>query len=81
MKNIDKFFYDYDRQGFFKTGITKYRKDHATGSTVCDYRISYLLKDFKFSVIVNNIFNLEYSLRPLTMESPRLASLQVIYKI
>ena len=81
MKNIDKFFLIYDKPKFFPTGITIYREDHHTGTTVYDCRISYLLKDFKFSLVVNNLLNTEYSLRPLTMESPRSTSIQIVYKI
>jgi outer membrane cobalamin receptor len=83
MKNIDKSFYDFlDGQMFgVQTGIKKYREDHHTGTFILDYRISYALKDFKFSVIVNNLLNQEFSLRPLTMEAPRATTLQVVYKI
>ncbi|MCK9204596.1 MAG: TonB-dependent receptor [Bacteroidales bacterium] len=83
MKNIDKFFYDFlDGQMFgVKTGIKKYREEHNTGTFILDYRLSYALKDFKFSVIVNNVFNTEFSLRPLTIEPPRMTQVQVIYKI
>lgn len=83
MKNIDKSFYDFlDSQMFgVNTGIKKYREDHNTGTFILDYRISFALKDFKFSVIVNNLLNQEFSLRPLTMEAPRATTLQVVYKI
>jgi len=83
MKNIDKFFYEIlDGQMFgVKTGIKKYREEHNTGTFIVDYRVSYALKSFKFSVIVNNLLNTEFSLRPLTVEPPRLTQLQVIYRI
>ena len=83
MKNIDKFFYEIlDGQMFgVKTGIKKYREEHNTGTFIVDYRVSYALKSFKFSVIVNNLLNTEFSLRPLTVEPPRMTQLQVIYKI
>jgi iron complex outermembrane receptor protein len=83
MKNIDKFFYEIlDGQMFgVKTGIKKYREEHNTGTFIIDYRVSYALKSFKFSVIVNNLLNTEFSLRPLTVEPPRMTQLQVIYKI
>jgi outer membrane cobalamin receptor len=83
MKNIDKFFYDIlDGQMFgVKSGIKKYRAEHNTGTYIVDYRISYALRSFKFSVIVNNLMNTEFSLRPLTIESPRMTQLQVVYKI
>jgi len=83
MKNIDRFFYDIlDGQMFgVKSGIKKYRAEHNTGTYIVDYRISYALRSFKFSVIVNNLMNTEFSLRPLTIESPRMTQLQVVYKI
>ncbi len=83
MKNIDKFFYDIlDGQMFgVKTGIKKYREEHNSGTFIVDYRVSYALRSFKFSVIVNNLMNTEFSLRPLTIEPPRMTQLQVIYKI
>lgn len=83
MKNIDKFFYEIlDGQMFgVNTGIKKYREEHNKGTFIVDYRMSYALKSFKFSVIVNNLMNTEFSLRPLTVEPPRMTQLQVIYKI
>ncbi len=83
MKNIDQFFYDILDGGQFgvNTGIRKYREEHNTGTFILDYRISYALKSFKFSVIVNNLMNKEFSLRPVTVEPPRMTQLQVIYKI
>jgi len=83
MQNIDKFFYEIlDGQMFgVKTGIKKYREEHNTGTFIVDYRVSYAMKSFKFSVIVNNLLNTEFSLRPLTIEPPRLTQLQVIYRI
>ncbi len=77
MKNIDQFFYD----ALDNTGIKKYREEHSKGTFIVDYRISYALKSFNFSVIVNNLMNTEFSLRPLTIEPPRMTQLQVIYKI
>lgn len=83
MKNIDKFFYEIlDGQMFgVSTGIKKYREEHNTGTFILDYRVSYAMKSFKFSVIVNNLLNTEFSLRPLTVEPPRMTQLQVIYRI
>jgi outer membrane cobalamin receptor len=83
MKNIDRFFYDFlDGQMFgVNTGIKKYREDHNTGTFIMDYRLGYNFKGFKFSLIVNNLLDTQFSLRPLTVEPPRLTQLQVIYKI
>jgi hypothetical protein len=64
-----------------KTGIKKYREEHDKGTFILDYRVSYAMRSFKFSVIVNNLLNTEFSLRPLTIEPPRMTQLQVIYRI
>ncbi|MCX6276839.1 MAG: TonB-dependent receptor [Bacteroidetes bacterium] len=83
MKNIDLFFYEaLDGQMFgVKTGIKKYREEHNSGTFIVDYRVSYALKSFNFSVIINNLLNTEFSLRPLTIEPTRMTQLQVIYRI
>ncbi|MEI6455371.1 MAG: TonB-dependent receptor [bacterium] len=83
MKNIDKAFYDFLDNPMFgvNTGIKKYREQHNTGTLILDYRLSYALKNFKFSFLVNNLLNTEFSLRPMTMEPPRMTQIQVIYTI
>jgi outer membrane cobalamin receptor len=83
MKNIDKSFYDFldDPKLGVSTGIKEYRAEHDHGTFILDYRVSYALHDFRFSLIINNLLNTEFSLRPLTMESPRMTQLQVVYKI
>ncbi len=81
MKNIDIFLYQLDTKYAMHSGIKKYREDHHSGNFIVDFRISYTLKDFRFSLLVNNIMNTEYSLRPITIESPRTTSLQVVLTI
>ena len=83
MKNIDRFFYDYLGGQMFgvNTGIKEYREENNTGTLIVDFRASFALKSFKFSFLVNNLFNHEFSLRPLTMEPVRMTQLQVVYKI
>lgn len=82
MYNIDKFFLENDRPGLFNTGIKQYRKDHHGGDYVFDTRISYeLKKHFRFSLLVNNLLNTEYSLRPISVQPPRVTSIQIVYKV
>jgi outer membrane receptor protein involved in Fe transport len=83
MKNIDRAFYEILDDPIFNvnTGIKQYRTDHNKGNFIVDFRVSYALKSFKFSLIVNNLLNTEYSLRPLTMEPVRMSQLQVVFKI
>lgn len=81
MRNIDKFFYNFDRPGYLETDITEYRDQYNNPNLIWDLRISYeLKKHFKFAFIVDNVLNKEYSLRPITIEPPRTTMLQVIYK-
>jgi iron complex outermembrane receptor protein len=82
MYNIDNFFYENDRPGLFDTGIRDYRREHHDGDFVFDARLSYeLKKHFKFTVLMNNILNTEYSLRPISVEPPRVTSIQIVYKV
>jgi outer membrane cobalamin receptor len=82
MKNIDVFLYDLDKpKPLMNTGIKKYREENNNGNFIVDVRLSYTLRDFKFSLMVNNFFNTEYSLRPITIEPPRTTQLQVLLHI
>lgn len=78
MQNIDKTFYDIDQTGTLPTGIIRYRETHDHGIWVTDARISYtFMKHYKAALVVNNLFNLEYSLRPVKAEPMRTIALQV----
>jgi outer membrane receptor protein involved in Fe transport len=85
IRNIDKFFYDLEvwppADPAFDIGIKKYREEHNRGNFIVDMRVSYSLRGFRFSAIVNNVLNTEFSLRPATIEPTRLTTVQVIYKI
>jgi hypothetical protein len=79
MKNIDVFLEQMETM--MHSGIKEYRAEHNKGSFIVDTRLSYSYKDFKFSFLVKNFFNTEYSLRPMTIEAPRTTSLQVLLHI
>jgi outer membrane receptor protein involved in Fe transport len=88
MENIDKTFYDLDKipgtniDGVLPTGIIEYREKNNDGSLVFDARISYRFAEkFTVALISNNIANLEYTLRPLKIESPRTIALQLSAKL
>ena len=81
MKQIDETFYQLDN-GVLNSGIQKYREKHNTGTSIYDARIGYKVsKRLKVSFVVNNLFNLSYSLRPLKIESPRTFALQLSLKV
>jgi iron complex outermembrane receptor protein len=83
MKNIDIFLYQLDTPdpGSMHSGIKKYRAEHNKGNIIVNFRVAYSLKIVKFSLLVNNLLNTEYSLRPITIEPPRVTSLQVVLNI
>ena len=78
IKNIDNTFYLLDNPNQPGSGITKYRETHRKPIQLLDARISYMIKkQYKAAIVVNNIFNKSYSLRPLKIESPRTICLQL----
>lgn len=86
MKNIDQFFVDYDNPSGFSTGIVNYSSQHngkfTANNLIFDARLGYeLKKHFRFGLIMNNILNKAYTLRPMSPEAPRTTSLQVVYKL
>jgi len=78
MRNIDKTFYDIDQTGILPTGIIQYRKDHHDGTWVTDARMSYAFaKHYKAAIVVNNLFNAQYSLRPVKSDPMRTIAIQL----
>jgi len=91
MKNVDMFFYKYDRfspkaakpipiSPFPFDGLDNYRETHNSGTTVVGFYASVEMWNVKLSLIVSNLLNKEYSLRPMCPEAPRLTTLQLLYK-
>jgi len=85
IQNIDRIFIDLDKdsgipffEGVLPTGIKSYRDAReGKGDFVIDTRLMYQLSEtVKVSIIVNNLLNREYMIRPLTIESPRTGQLQ-----
>lgn len=62
-------------------GIATYRDLNNKGYHLVDTRISYEKKKLKFSFLVNNILNSEYTLRPALIEAPRNVGFRIDYKI
>jgi iron complex outermembrane receptor protein len=81
MQNIDIFLYQLDTPRAMHSGIIKYREKHHDGNFIVDCRVGYAFGIFKVSLIVNNLMNTEYSLRPITIEAPRTTSVQVLVNI
>jgi outer membrane receptor protein involved in Fe transport len=93
MKNIDRCFYEFDPQSsiappFVKEtkmelpfeGLENNMEEHKKGNWIFGLRASIEMWNVKLSVIVNNLFNKEYSLRPMAAEAPRTTTVQLLYK-
>ena len=80
MQNIDEVFYSLSSLASY--GISQYRQEHNKGVNVFDAHIGKdLSKRVKAAFVVNNVFNLSYSLRPLKVEPPRTFALRVTWKV
>ncbi len=85
MQNIDRAFSDIEvltsntQPYLYSIKATKYWKTHY-GFNVFDARLSCRLTERqKLSLICSNLFNIDYTLRPLKTEAPRTTSIQYVY--
>lgn len=79
MQNIDKAFSQLENYfpTEFNPGIIPWRANHTKGDFVFDARIGYTFSDkHKIALIMNNVLNREYAIRPLAIEEPRLTMVQ-----
>ncbi len=86
--NLDKAIFDFE-DATLATGGTiqpilyrNYFENHNNGNAIFDTRLSYTFgKYHKLAIIVDNVFNRWYSLRPLKAEPMRKFTLQYNLKI
>jgi outer membrane receptor protein involved in Fe transport len=63
-------------------GLAGWLDDHPTLPWIIDFRVGYNMSDHsRLSVVVSNLLNEEYSIRPLAIESPRLTNIVYTYEI
>lgn len=80
IQNIDEVFYTLASVASY--GIAQYRDTHNKGINVFNAHVGeQVSKHTKIAFVVNNIFNLSYSLRPLKIEPPRTFAIRVTYKV
>jgi outer membrane receptor protein involved in Fe transport len=82
MRNIDNVFEEIDVilgvLGQPKPGLKAYRESNNKGFTIVDVRVSYKLSEtVKMAVIVNNLLNKQYMIRPMSIEQPRTTAIQL----
>ena len=85
MRNIDKIFEVLDDPESTPTiplGIIDWQNNHTAGDHVFDARILYQFNEtHRFALIVSNVANREYAIRPLTIEKPRTTVIQYTISI
>lgn len=78
MKNIDEVFLDPLMGNIILPGYPDYRKEHRQGYIIFGYRISCKLTEHsKIALIIKNLFNTEYTIRPGDIGPPRNVTLQL----
>lgn len=82
IQNIDQAFIFVDEiDPTINWGIEKWLDEHTAGIHIFDVRLGYFITEAqRISIIVQNMTNLEYAIRPLSIESPRLTTLQYTIK-
>ena len=78
IQNVDQAFFDIE--DFNLPGVSSWQADRASGGdSVVDLRVGYHVADqHKVSLVVNNLFNRLYAIRPLAIESTRQVVLQYL---
>jgi iron complex outermembrane receptor protein len=82
LQNFDKAFVTFEDLEFVDWGLNDWLEDHPTLPWIIDLRVGFNLSDHsRLSVVVSNLLNEEYSIRPLAIESPRLVNVVYTYEI
>jgi iron complex outermembrane receptor protein len=86
MQNIDQVFLALDdpdtfEQAQVKTGINEWRENHDSGDYVIDGRLLFnITPHHTVGLIMSNVLNREYTIRPLVIEAPRETTIQYTLK-
>jgi outer membrane cobalamin receptor len=81
LQNFDKAFVTFENLEFVDWGLNDWLEDHPTLPWIIDLRVGFNLNEVsKISLVVSNLLNEEYSIRPLAIESPRLVNLVYTYE-
>ena len=66
---------------FILPGLKQYREKHHTGDIVFDTRLSYQITEkTKLSIVMKNVFDREYMIRPGDVQPPRNVAVQLALK-
>ena len=85
VRNIDKAFVDFDAgppgPDILPVGVKGWMETHTTGDWLVDARFGYkLTEQLKATVIVSNLSNEVYAVRPMAIEAPRSWQIQLAWE-
>jgi outer membrane receptor protein involved in Fe transport len=84
MQNIDNAFETLEKSftALFNPGIVAWRSSHTAGDFVFDTRVGWQIKEHhKIALVVSNLLNREYAIRPLAMEETRVTTIQYTFTL
>lgn len=82
LQNIDAAWLLFEQLGVVDWGLETWLADHPDLPWIWDLRAGVNVSDHhKMSVVVSNLTNAEYSIRPLAIEAPRLVNVVYTYEI
>ncbi|PCJ81984.1 MAG: hypothetical protein COA49_03200 [Bacteroidetes bacterium] len=82
IKNFDQAFVAFENFQFVDWGLNNWLDTHPTLPWLIDVRVGVNLNEYsKLSLVISNLFNEEYSVRPLAIEAPRLVNVVYTYEI
>ena len=61
----------------FINGLRNFRAVNDQGYFIMNARMSYEFKQYKLSLLLNNMFNANYTVRPALLEAPRNISIRM----
>ena len=82
LRNIDQAWLTFEELGVVDWGLQTWLDNNPTLPWIWDFRAGYnVAENHKLSLVVSNLTNAEYSIRPLAIEAPRLVNVVYTYEI
>lgn len=82
LRNIDQAWLTFEELGVVDWGLQTWLDNNPTLPWIWDFRAGYnVAENHKLSLVVSNLTNAEYSIRPLAIEAPRLVNVVYTYEV
>lgn len=82
INNFDEAFILFEEDGFVEWGAQNWLDTHPQLPIILDARIGREWgENHRIALVINNLTNAEYTIRPMAIEAPRLASIMYTYEI